>query len=282
VLLSSSTDLWQSVRTSLRDTGDRFTALVSAVHSPDETAVGRWSVAETAAHVATVAWMYTSLLSHRPDTHPIPGMRDHVHDSALDEVGALNDLTLGYLPERDPAELAVRIRIDIGRILAATADSDPAAPVSWLGGARLPVAGWCAHLVNEMLIHGHDIASATGSPWRIPQHDAALAFEVFLVGLLRSDTGRLLSHEPVTRQGAAVRFRSRYTTPVVLTARDGRISVHQPEHPADLNLYFRPAALMLTLFGRLGMPRATLTGQLAVWGPRVWRLRPFLRSVRFP
>ena len=31
---------------------------------------------------------------------------------------------------------------------------------SWLGGARVPLAGMFAHMVNEMLIHGNDMARA--------------------------------------------------------------------------------------------------------------------------
>lgn len=52
------------------------------------------------------------------------------------------------------------LRGHINRMLDASAGRDPAATFAWLGGARLPLAGMLAHMVNELLIHGSDIARA--------------------------------------------------------------------------------------------------------------------------
>lgn len=282
MVTSIKAEQWQSVRTSLRETGNRFTELVSSARDPKVVAVGNWSVAETAAHVATVAWMYTSLLPATGTPHPIPDLADRVRTAALDELGALNEFTLSHLAERNPSSLGQRIRNDIDRILDATEELDPAKPVSWLGGTQLPVAGWCAHLLNELLIHGHDIARSTGARWEIAPQDGALAFELFLVSLLRRDTGKLLAHEPIRQDRIAVQFRSRYTSPVVLTAHSGQITATPAARDVDVRVHFQPASLMLVLFGRLSRMRAALTGRVVVWGPRPWLLSAFLRSVRFP
>ncbi|MEV0697029.1 maleylpyruvate isomerase N-terminal domain-containing protein [Saccharopolyspora sp. NPDC050389] len=279
---SITAERWRSVRTSLRETGGRFAELASSERNPQGSAIGTWSAGETAAHVATVTSMYTALLSSPENSHPFPEIAQRVRSAALDEIAALNDFTLRHMTERDPRVLGQRIRDDIEVVLDATADLDPAEPVGWLGGARLPVAGWCAHLLNELLIHGHDIAGSAGTRWEVPQPDAALAFELFLVALLSNDTGKLLSHEPIRRDRVAVEFRSRYTSPVVLTAHDGRITATASAREIDVHVFFQPAGLMLILFGRLGKLRAALTGRAVVWGRRPWLLLAFLHSVRFP
>jgi ADP-heptose:LPS heptosyltransferase len=39
-------------------------------------------------------------------------------------------------------------------------------------------------LLNECLVHGHDIAKATGRPWPIQRHHALLAMEAFVLPLI--------------------------------------------------------------------------------------------------
>jgi uncharacterized protein (TIGR03083 family) len=270
------------VRESLRHTGNRFADLVASVPDPAAPAVGSWSVATTAAHVAVISSVYTAMLPTEGRPHPIPGVADRIRDAALDEVAAFNEFTLGNMAERDPVALAGQVRGDIERLLTMSDDLDPWRRIAWLGNAQLPVASWYAHLLNELHLHGHDIATAAGTRWDVPQRDAAMSFEMFLVTMLRGDTGRLLAHEPMSRSSIAIRFRSRYTTPVVFAVRDNRVVIDPPERTVDATLAFQPSALMRILFRRLGKTRAALTGQVAVWGRRPWQLNALLRAVRFP
>ena len=271
---------WPEVRAALLETTDRFAFLVASATDPEAPAIGDWSVAETAAHVAAVALIYASLFP--PGAAGVPGLPDRVRAAALDEVAGLNDFMLDRLPEREPSELADRVRANVEEMLRASADLPPEQTIGWLGDSRLPVAGCCAHLLNELLIHGHDIAAATRAEWPIPQSHAALAFELFLVELLRGDTGRLLAHEPISRIPVAIRFRSRHTAPVILAVRNGRFQVAPADSPADATLFFAPATLMLLLFGRVSPVRAAATGKTVVWGRKPWRLAALLNSVRFP
>ncbi|WP_050788209.1 MULTISPECIES: maleylpyruvate isomerase N-terminal domain-containing protein [Actinomycetes] len=273
---------WRAVRGSLARTAERFARLVETAEHPEAAAIGRWTVAETAAHVATVAELYAAVLPGVSPPRPIPGAAARVEATALDELGDLNALALDQLTERAPAALAERVAEDVGRLLDAGRTAEPDQLVSWLGGARLPLAGCYAHLLNELHLHGRDIASAIGARWPIPHNDAAMAFELFLVQLLSHDTGRLLVHEPFSDRPVSVRFRSRYTAPVVLEARRDRIAVLPGDHPADAQLHFQPAALMQVLFGRLSVVRAACTGKTLVWGRKPWSLARFLGAVRFP
>ncbi|MEZ0074240.1 maleylpyruvate isomerase family mycothiol-dependent enzyme [Planotetraspora sp. GP83] len=275
---------WEAARSSLRETGERFADMVCATRDPHAKVTAEWSVAETAAHVGTIASWYPAIL--RPDTtpHPFPTIERDILAATVDTVAQLNDMVLGHYTERDPRVLAQRLRADIDDILRASEDLDPGMPVTWLGSARVPVAGVVAHLINELLIHGWDIARATGARWPMPPADAALFFDLFLIGMISHEYGHLLDDNtaPPNARRIAVEFRSRHTVPVTMVLRDGRVSVEEPGPGADVRLSFDPVTLHLMLFGRISKARAALTGKVIVHGPRPWLLPAFLRTVRLP
>jgi Mycothiol maleylpyruvate isomerase N-terminal domain len=261
-------------------TGAQFVELVAASDA-NAMATEDWSVADTAAHVATISLMYTHLV--RFDEPAIAGVQRQVLTTNVDNVSDLNAMTLKAFTERDTATLAERLRSDIDEILRATEDVDPSTPVTWLGDSRVPICGVLAHLVNELQIHGRDIARATGTPWTIPPADAALFFEVFFVEMLRHEVGHLLDNdEPPSDRRIAVEFRSRHTTPVTIVLHKGVVSVEEPGGATDLRIFFDPPAFNLMLFHRISKARAALTGKVVVWGRRPWLLPRFLRTVRCP
>lgn len=115
------------------------------------------------------------------------------------------------------------------------------------------------------------------------RRDAALFFDLFVVGMVRHDVGRLLDDSPPPRdRRIAVSFRSRYTRPVTLALHRGRVSAEEPGGPVDVRVRFDPPTLNLMLFGRVSRPRAALTGRLVVAGRRPWLLPAFLRTLRLP
>jgi hypothetical protein len=139
-----------------------------------------------------------------------------------------------------------------------------------------------AHLLNELLIHGRDIARPRQARWDIPAEYAALFFDLFIVGMLRHDTGQWLeTDEPPRKRRIAISFRSAHTDPVTLVLHRGVASVEEPGGRPDVQVRFDPATLNLMLFGRISKARAVLTGKLAVRG-KPWLLFSFLRVVRPP
>ncbi|MCG5217447.1 maleylpyruvate isomerase N-terminal domain-containing protein [Streptosporangium sp. KLBMP 9127] len=275
-------DQWQVTRASLKETGDRFAELVTAVRDPQTKVTAEWSVAETVAHVVTISSLYTSLIEPEAIAHPFPADEDRILATTVDTVAEMNELILRQYTERRPRQLAERLKADIDHLLRASEKLHPGKPVTWLGGAQVPVAGVLAHLVNELLIHGWDIARATGARWAMPPRDAALFFEVFIIGMTRLDIGTLLDNGgPPRDRRIAVEFRSRYTRPVMLVLRNGRVTVEEPGR-ADVRVTFEPVGLNLMLFGRISKARAALTGKVVVGGPRPWLLPAFLRTVRLP
>lgn len=273
---------WQLTRSGLREAGGRFVDLLLA-DTPDARATVHWSVSDTAAHVAMVTALDAFML--RPDggPHPFGPLEPQLAVTTVDTLSELNRQYLDAFPQRDRHLLAGQLSADIDLILDASAGLDPAQPLDWLGGARLPLAGLLAHLLNELLIHGRDIARATGSGWTIPPQEAAMFLELFLVGVTRYGNGRLLDSDELPRdRRIAVAFRSAYTTPFMMVLHNGRVAVEAPDPGADVRLWFDPAVLNLVMFGRISRLRAALTGKLRVSGRRPWLLPAFLRTMRMP
>ncbi|MEU4443549.1 maleylpyruvate isomerase family mycothiol-dependent enzyme [Actinosynnema sp. NPDC050801] len=272
---------WSAVRAALPVVTRRFAELVVA-SDPDARATSDWTVTDTAAHVVMIASIYTTLLA--PDGGEVadPALAEFIPTVTVDTVADLNALALTRFTERDPAKLAAMLRSMVASILNLTAQADPERTVPWLGASKVPIGGVLAHLVNELLIHGWDIARAVGTPWSIPSREAAPFFDLFIIGLLRNDVGSLLDGAPPRDRRIAVAFSSRYTTPVTVVLHRGRVTVEEPGGPVDVRLGFDPAVLHLVLFGRVSRTRAALTGKLRVSGKRPWLLPTFLRAVRMP
>jgi hypothetical protein len=271
---------WTQTRAAVADSCARYVDLVAGADAR-VMATADWSVADTTAHVAAIAFMYTHIV--RFEESAIPSIEERFRQTNVDTVADLNTVALGEFPERDPAVLAERLREDVDDVLRATEHLDPTTPVSWLGDSKVPICGVLAHLVNELHIHGRDIARATRAPWSIPPAEAALFFEVFFTELVRHGVGCLLDNdEPPSDRGIAVGFRSRHTTPVTIVLRDGQVSLQDWREPADVRIFFDPPAFNLMMFHRISKPRAALTGKVLVWGRRPWLLPTFLRTVRCP
>ena len=274
---------WSAVRAAVADMGVRFGTLVQA-GDPQAAATADWTVADTAAHVAAMAWCYTALATSPDTALPVDGIAELVPITTVENIhGVINDALKRNYPERDPAKVVWRLQQSVTELLAITADADPERTVSWLGGSRLPLAGLLAHLTNEMLIHGRDIARVLHEPWPMPQEYSALFFELFMVEIIRNGVGNVLDDDrPIRRGRIAVEFRSAHTEPVTLVLDTGTVTAEEPGGRTDVRLRFQPVMLGLVLFHRVGRPRAALTGALRVWGRRPWLLPAFLRKVRLP
>lgn len=275
-------DTWTATRGYLKKTADRFAELAES-SDPHARATADWSVADTVAHVATLTRIGAALVDSDLDGLPFPGVGRLMEATIVDTVADFNEVLLQQFTERDPRALTPMVRADIDQIWRATETRDPDRAVPWLGGSEVPLAGVLAHLLNELQIHGRDIARSTRSPWTVPAREAAPFFESFLVGVTRHGYGRLLDgHGPAPKGRVTVEFRSEYTTPVMMAMNDGFVTIEEPVGAPDVRLGFDPTTLNLVLFGRVSRPRAVLTGKVTVRGRRPWVLPAFLRIVRLP
>jgi uncharacterized protein (TIGR03083 family) len=120
-----------------------------------------WNVADTAAHVVTVAGRL---------------LGDRRRSETPDQTGRLNDQCLEEFADRNPQRLAERLRADMALVISRVypkVDFDRTYPFH--GGTIISGRGGAAFILCELLVHGYDIASTTGRDWSIPAADAALA-----------------------------------------------------------------------------------------------------------
>jgi hypothetical protein len=279
--MTGTSGQWSVVRAALPGVTFRFANLITRT-APHTLATAHWTVADTAAHVAGIAAMYATILAPDPGPVPLRPVADVIPTVTVETVADLNNLALRHFPERDTGTLADILESTVDRVLGLTEHADPEREIPWLGDSRVPLGGVLAHLVNELLVHGHDIARAAHTPWPIPPHEAATFFDLFVVGMIRNDVGQVLDGPPPSTRRIAVAFRSRHTAPVTLVLHNGDVSVEKPGGPVDARVTFDPATLNLMLFGRISRARAALTGKLLVSGRRPWLLPEFLRKVRLP
>ncbi|MFD9896167.1 maleylpyruvate isomerase N-terminal domain-containing protein [Amycolatopsis sp. NPDC059027] len=273
---------WDAVRVALPQAGARFADLVTGAPDPATAVTADWDITQTAAHVGYIALLYTTMVRGTDEPLRLPGLAESIARARTDSVAAMNELAFGEYRERDPVRLSENLRADIDEILRESADLDPEKPVSWLGGSLVPVAGVLAHLLNELLIHGLDIARAVGVSWPIRSADEALFLELFLIGMTRNGVGTLLDGAVPSPRRIAVEFRSAYTEPVVMALQHGHVTVEEPDGASDVRLSFDPAVLVPMMFGRIGKLRAVLSRGVVIRGPRPWLLREFLKTVRMP
>src|SRR6266480_3654336 len=175
---------WSDTRDALEDTLARFTRMLHLVTDPDASAIGRWSVSDTAAHVREVSVFNSTWAT---GGMPPPEFREAYELAAtvaVDQVSELNALSIANAPERDLHVLADAIQERVELMLYLTAEADGGEQVSWLGGLKLPLNAVLAHTLSELLVHGGDIARAQGDTFPITPAQATLIFEGFLFPLL--------------------------------------------------------------------------------------------------
>ena len=239
----------------VRESSRRFAALLKATGDPSPTAVGHWSVGETAAHVTHVYSMIPRLLEGR--TSPVS---DHRQMS-----GTWHRL-LADDPERDMSVLAERIETSTTEFFDRLDRSEWTKEISWHGGIKAPVYTLASILVNEAEIHGYDITGAVGKPWTIPQDRARLA----LKGLYP-----VLPHfvNPAEAKGLRANFAIdlRDGNPDYMLVHDGVLKV-TGEKPARVHcrISAQPVEYALVGYGRISQAKPLLTGKILAFGRQPW------------
>ncbi|MFE9750483.1 maleylpyruvate isomerase N-terminal domain-containing protein [Saccharothrix saharensis] len=280
--LQITDERWQDARDALAAAAQRFTRMLLDCRTPDRRAIGDWSVADTAAHVAVVARLNAGLIGG--DLTPLdePDLDRGWQESSLGGFARLNALSLEHFPERALDVVSNTLLEEVDLLLGRAKDADPRELRPWLGSARLPAAAHVAHQLNEILIHGLDIARALDVPWPISPHEAALTFDLFLMPMLGGRSGRLLAGGGADGR-VTLEFRSKHTTPVVLTSDNGRLQVEAADgRRSDAQVRFDPATMMLTIFRRTRLVRAVATGKVFAFGRRPWAAVSYLRGMRSP
>jgi uncharacterized protein (TIGR03083 family) len=231
----------------------------------------RWTVGDAAAHVVMDVRTETLVatgeaVSWAQDATSAPGTPRGAAE--------LNARAVTTESERDPRALANMLVTAVGDFLAASAELAPDHPMPsqyFQGQMALDLAGVTGAELGEVLVHGYDIAKATGRPWPVTADDARLALRAAL---------RLTSAyiNPDTAHGhtGGYDLRIRGGPRIVIRFTDGRASLEQPgDAPVDCHILAAPVALLLVLYGRIPQWGPIAKGQLLTWGRRPWRALGF-------
>lgn len=261
----------------MEDVSGRVATLLRETADPDRAALGTWSVADLAAHLVHV-WEFDAL---QATGAPEP----------IDDLHRLADLT-GMLvageSDHAPARLAERVEDASRAFLETTAAMDPAELKAWFGGVAMPVDGLACHAISESLVHGHDLATATGRPWPIPRDEAALAVEGFMFRVLADAH----SHDFVVDWDAAGDLHAVFEMRLRTGARrwfvfDGRGTFHlaterPPGRAVDCYVLADSAAMLMVVWKRRSQWSAIARGQLLAWGRKPWLGLKLVKIFRTP
>lgn len=261
-------------RAALRDVVPSLVTLVRSIPDANSASVGTWTVGDVAAHLSHVFRADTDAIAGRPVPEAI------VTKAGIAEATAK---LLAGDGERAPAVLADRIATLAGEF-DDVASRSRAATVDWLQGARLPPSAVACHLLEECLIHGHDIARVTGRPWPIRRHHALLAVEGAALPLIAA-----LPPTAFVNQEKAGSFRARFDLRLreggrTLMVFDGGSLTLDAGCARDVDAHISAdsSALMLVFMGRQGIWKPLLGGKLVAWGRRPWKLARMLTVMSPP
>jgi putative sterol carrier protein len=252
----------------------RLTELLRRTDAASRPAIGSWSLAETASHISHVI---------QADTDAVTGVPMPEAELNPAAVRVLTAEMLADDPERDLNVLADRIDA-LGAGFVALSASPPIDPVTWLGGIQLPPSAVACHLLEELLVHGFDIASAARASWRIEPSYAALAILGAALPIIGTSPESWIRPGRAEGVRARIEFRLRGYDRFAWVIDDGQLSVEAPpaKVPADAYLSAAPAELLLVMLGRRNPWRALLGGKVLVWGRRPQAFLAMQRAVSPP
>lgn len=274
---------WTFVRDALAAASHRFTEVLRAVPNTDARAIGGWTVGDTAAHVRVVALINSLVATGAPPPAGFEDIAESASRATMSMVSSeINRRSLEWEQRRDPRLLADVIESELDHLLETTRGSKGAETVHWLGGLPIPRTAVFAHMLSELLVHGHDIATAGRIEYEIPSSDALLYFECFLADVVRNAPSVGFLDGGLSDVGdVRWQLRLRGGQPLQFEYLDGALSIGVSA-PPDVRMSADPAAMLLVLYNRISPAAPLLRGRMFIWGRRPWRLQRVTKVLRAP
>lgn len=250
----------------------RLVTLLCSSTAPAAPALGEWDVTDLAVHISLAIDAVTA--SARGS------------ESVLDDVWDLSGLS-GVLvrgeSERSLPAVAGRIQASVAAFLAVMDATPPGDLRKWVvKGVDAPMSMLTCQVLNELTVHGRDLAVAQDRPWPIPRSDAALILLGFLFPSLGALGRAMVDQQAAAGVDATYEVRLRGGGRAYLRFASGDLSVGpDPPGRVDCHLSVDPETFLLVSWGRLSQWPAIGRGRLLAWGRRPWlglKLREMLRN----
>lgn len=232
------------LRSALRGAARAVDGLLRGLDRTDAvTAGGQWTVRETAAHLVAVGRLYASLLAGAPS--PIVERTDN----ALVNAGVFLALA-----EDRAAALADLLAAAVAELDAAVATVAPEDVRPWHRGLSAPAAVHVALAVNELLMHGTDIARAAGVPWDGDDEAADVVWRVLAPWL----TPLRFLPEAAGEVRVTITLATSGGPQLGFTVADGVITAAEPAAEVGCRIEGSPMALLRWYYQRDAWPEAGL------------------------
>ena len=265
---------WAAARGAVAQAGPRLTAMLRSAKKPDAPALGDWDLTQVATHI-----------SHAVDT--VSAMTTG-GGNILEDISGLPILSKVMIDgegRRPLPELADRIDASVARFLAAmeTAAVTGDVSASWMiQGSEMPLSALTCHVLNELTVHGLDVARAEGVPWPIDKGHASLILQGFVFPALHTLGRAMVVQEKAGTKRARFEVHLRGDGRACLVFDRGDLSVEAtPQGKVDCKLSVDPEAFLLVAWGRISQWSAIPKGQLLASGRKPWlglQMRSWLRN----
>lgn len=254
--------------------------LIASMSQLDAHAIGVWNSIETAVHL-TQTWEVDLAVAADSLT---PQQRTMHMSTDTDALDAITQRWVREDPERNPEVLAGRILDAAHGLVAELGRADPNRWVTWVGGMQLPLCAVAAHVVEESLVHGRDIARSQGRRWTIDRELARVAVERFVFAVLETvDPSVIVDREAAGGLNGVIEFRVRHSGQLYFALDHGDLRVSRVHRgTVDAHASVTPAAFLLSFVNRANPVHHVLTGKMRVWGRRPWLLGQLARVMRTP
>jgi uncharacterized protein (TIGR03083 family) len=238
----------------MRSAAGRAAAVIRAAREPGVRVPGlEWTVAETAAHVVNEFGDYTAYAQGRKqvaESDQSPSRRNAVANAAQ----------LRADPDRDLGSLADRLGTAVEGFLAVPA-RDESVLVS--NGVLMSWSTMMSALLGELLVHGRDIARASGQPWRIEREEA-----LHVIDGVMAMVPDYLDRERAAGVEMSFELRLRGGPTHLITVADGKAVVGSGR--GDCWISADPVAFLLVGFGRTGQWGQIARGKMLAGGRKPW------------
>jgi len=250
----------------------RVTALLRSAAKVEAPALGEWDLGDVAVHLS----------------HSIDGVLAAARGSGplLDDIWGLSGLSSMLVKGEDTRDLvAIADRIDatVADLLTVLPKTGGQELRPWLvQGVDLSLSALACEVLNELVLHGRDVALAEGVAWPVDRDAAALVLDGFLFPVLGALGRSTVDQEAAAGVRACFDVRLRGGGGAFLRFDAGDLWVtRSASTPVDCHLWVDPAAFLLVSWGRMDQWPAIARGQLLAWGRKPWlglRLRALLRN----